>query len=106
MGSPPTEDAAAAFKIQNDARAAKHIAALAWDDDLSHQASEYAKHLAAVNAGLHHSSGPHTPAQGENLAWEKGLTEPAQAAAHMWIGESANYHGEAIGEGNFGSYGH
>ncbi|KAL7624220.1 hypothetical protein AAE478_005779 [Parahypoxylon ruwenzoriense] len=27
-------------------------------------------------------------------------------ATNMWIGEEKNYHGEPIGQGNFGSYGH
>ena len=106
MGNPPTEDAVAALKIQNDARADKKLAPLNWDDNLSDQATEYAQSLANANNGLQHSSGPHDPPQGENLYAQSAGYNPATAAANSWIGESANYHGEKIGEGDFGSYGH
>lgn len=106
MGNPPTDDAAAALKIQNDARAEKNLGPLNWDDNLSHQATEYAQTLANANNGLQHSSGPHDPSQGENLYMQSGGDNPATAAANSWMGEVSNYHGEKIGEGDFGSYGH
>ena len=99
-------DAVTALGIHNNARAHKKLAPLKWNDNLSHQATEYAKHLASANKGLQHSTGEQRPNQGENLYMEMGQTNPVPAAAQAWINESANYHGEKIGEGNFGSYGH
>ena len=104
MGSPSADDAANALKIHNDARAKKHLAPLKWDDDLSHQATEYARVLAAADKGLKHSG---KPGQGENLYAEKGIPDPpASQGAHAWINEGSHYHGEKIGEGDFGSFGH
>ena len=104
MGNPPTDDAANALKIHNDARAGKNLAPLEWDDDLSRQATEYAQALAAADNGLNHSG---TPGQGENLYAEMGIPDPpASQGAQAWINESNNYHGEKIGEGDFGSFGH
>ena len=105
MGNPPTDDAVTALKIHNDVRAGKNLTPLVWDDNLSHQATEYAKQLASNNT-LQHSDDAARPNQGENLYMESGLTNPASAAAQSWINESANYHGEKIGDGNFGSYAH
>lgn len=31
---------------------------------------------------------------------------PLSGGAQMWMDEAKNYHGEPIGQGNFGSYGH
>ena len=104
MGNPPTHDAANALKIHNDARAKKNLAPLKWDDDLSHQATEYAKVLAAADHGLKHSG---KSGEGENLYAEKGIPDPpASQGAQAWINEGKNYHGEKIGEGDFGSFGH
>lgn len=106
MSNPPTDEAAAALRIHNDARAGQNLEALVWDDDLAKQATEYAQYLADANIGLEHSSGPHDPDQGESLYMEMGQSDPVSAAAQAWINEVENYHGEAIGEGDFGSYGH
>jgi len=115
MSSPPVvsgppkndaADAAAAFQIQNDARAGKNLALLNWDDYLAFQATEYAKILADANNGLNHSSGPLDPPQGENLYATTARDNPMTAAANAWIGESALYHGENIPDGDFEMYGH
>ena len=106
MSNPPTDEAAAALRIHNDARAGQNLEALVWDDDLAKQATEYAQYLADANIGLEHSSGPHDPDQGENLYMEMGQSDPVSAAAQAWINEVESYHGEAIGDGDFGSYGH
>ncbi|MCJ1284966.1 hypothetical protein MMC26_004303 [Xylographa opegraphella] len=106
MSTPPTDDAAAAVGIHNTARAGQNLPALTWDDNLSHQATEYAKWLSTAGVGLQHSSGDSRPDQGENLFMEMGLQNPASAAAQSWINEAANYHAEAVGEGDFESYGH
>ncbi|KAL8838621.1 MAG: hypothetical protein Q9170_002067 [Blastenia crenularia] len=78
---------------------------LVWDDQLAANATAYAQHLASANQGLQHSSGDARPNQGENLYWSKpnGSLEDASKG---WVDEKSNYHGEKIGEGNFGSYGH
>lgn len=31
---------------------------------------------------------------------------PLSGGAQMWMNEAKDYHGEPIGQGNFGSYGH
>lgn len=33
-------------------------------------------------------------------------TPPCELGTKMWLDEEKNYHGEPIGQGNFGSYGH
>ncbi|MCJ1290004.1 hypothetical protein MMC34_001539 [Xylographa carneopallida] len=106
MSTPPTNDAVAALAVHNTARAAQNLPALNWDDSLSHNATKYAAWLSTAGVGLQHSGGDARPNQGENLFMEKGMQNPAMAAAQSWIGEAANYHGEAIGEGYFESYGH
>lgn len=108
MANPPTPGLVTALKIHNDARAAKKLAPLTWDDNLASQATDYAKHLASANKGLQHSTNRSNPPQGENLYAEMGLsTPPAAAAAQAWINEGAKWSEEMkIGEGDFGSYGH
>ncbi|KAI4232451.1 MAG: hypothetical protein LQ349_005002 [Xanthoria aureola] len=78
---------------------------LVWDDNLATQATAYAQHLVDQNQGLQHSSGDQRPNQGENLYWSKP-NGSREAASQGWVDEKQNYHGEKIGEGNFGSYGH
>lgn len=78
---------------------------LVWDDNLATQATAYAQHLVDQNQGLQHSSGDQRPNQGENLYWSKP-NGSREAASQRWVDEKQNYHGEKIGEGNFGSYGH
>lgn len=54
---------------------------------------------------MHHSTGAQRPGEGENLA--AGMPSMTfQKASQMWVDEKKNYHGEPIGQGNFGSYGH
>lgn len=33
-------------------------------------------------------------------------TPPLELSTNMWLSEEANYQGQPIGEGDFGSYGH
>ncbi|KAL8922473.1 MAG: hypothetical protein Q9208_005195 [Pyrenodesmia sp. 3 TL-2023] len=79
--------------------------ALKWDDKLASNAQAYAQHLAKAGKGLQHSGGDSRPGQGENLYWSKPNGSMADAS-QGWVNEVKNYHGEKIGEGNFGSYGH
>lgn len=106
MSNPPTDEAATALQIHNNARASKNLSPLVWDGELSAQATDYANYLAGADIGLQHSSGPHEPAQGENLYMSMGMENPVAAVAQAWLNEAENYHGEAIGEGDFGSFGH
>jgi hypothetical protein len=55
-----------------------------------------------------HSSGDSRPGQGENLYAYFGTNASPNFndAANAWCNEIANYHGENIGDGDFGSYGH
>ncbi|KAL9594971.1 MAG: hypothetical protein Q9219_006727 [cf. Caloplaca sp. 3 TL-2023] len=78
---------------------------LFWDDQLAANATAYAQQLASANQGLQHSSGDARPNQGENLYWSKPDGSLADAS-QGWVNEKGNYHGERIGEGDFGSYGH
>ncbi|KAI2464284.1 glycoside hydrolase family 128 protein [Annulohypoxylon bovei var. microspora] len=94
-----------ALDIHNNKRKAKGLKPLAWDNQLAKNAEDYAKHLAAIGK-LEHSSGDQRPNQGENLAWSSSSNTPLAMGAKMWIDEEKNYHGEPIGQGNFGSYGH
>lgn len=79
--------------------------ALKWDDKLASNAQAYAQHLANAGKGLQHSGGDSRPGQGENLYWSKPNGSMADAS-QGWVNEVKNYHGEKIGEGDFGSYGH
>lgn len=101
------DDRERALQIHNDARSALGSQPLVWDDDLGNQAAQWAQHLADIGQ-MEHNHDPTTPAQGENLYAESG-TDPntlGQQGAQCWINEKPNYHGENIGEGDFGSYGH
>ncbi|KAI1137498.1 glycoside hydrolase family 128 protein [Hypoxylon sp. FL0543] len=94
-----------ALDLHNNKRKAKGLKPLAWDSQLAKNATDYAKHLAAIGK-LEHSSGDQRPNQGENLAWASSTNTPLAMSAQMWLNEEKNYHGEPIGQGNFGSYGH
>ncbi|KAI1387875.1 glycoside hydrolase family 128 protein [Hypoxylon trugodes] len=94
-----------ALNIHNNKRKAKGLKPLIWDNQLAKNAEAYAKHLAQIGK-LEHSSGDQRPNQGENLAAASGSNTPLAMAANMWLDEEKNYHGEPIGQGNFGSYGH
>ncbi|KAI3333939.1 glycoside hydrolase family 128 protein [Ustulina deusta] len=94
-----------ALDAQNNKRKAKGLKPLAWDNQLAKNAEAYAKHLAQIGK-LEHSSGDQRPNQGENLAWASASSTPLVMSANMWLAEEKNYHGEPIGQGDFGSYGH
>ncbi|KAI1097599.1 glycoside hydrolase family 128 protein [Jackrogersella minutella] len=94
-----------ALDIHNNKRKTKGLKPLTWDNQLTKNAEGYAKHLAAIGK-LEHSPGDQRPNQGENLAWASSSSTPLTMAANLWIGEEKNYHGEPIGQGDFGSYGH
>jgi uncharacterized protein YkwD len=74
---------------------------LSWDNSLSAAAQSWANHLASIDS-LQHD--PNAGA-GENIFWGSGSSSFADAA-QAWVNERENYHGENIGDGNFGSYGH
>ncbi|KAH6662784.1 CAP domain-containing protein [Halenospora varia] len=76
--------------------------ALRWSNQLAASAQAWANHLASINAMQHD---PNSGAEGENLYGTTGEAKFVDAA-NAWCNERANYHGEKIGEGNFGSYGH
>ncbi|KAI4270385.1 MAG: hypothetical protein L6R38_007138 [Xanthoria sp. 2 TBL-2021] len=78
---------------------------LVWDNKLVKDATAYAQYLCRANKGLQHSSGDQRPGQGENLAWSKP-NGSVESGSQMWMNEKKDYHGEKIGEGNFGAYGH
>ncbi|KAL8767555.1 MAG: hypothetical protein Q9209_005972 [Squamulea sp. 1 TL-2023] len=106
-----SEDEKKALHIHNQARrdasktSGHQRPDLVWDNKLEQDATNYAKYLCQANKGLQHSTGNQRPNQGENLYWSKpnGSTE---AASKGWMDEKKNYHGQKIGEGDFGSYGH
>ncbi|KAL8667848.1 MAG: hypothetical protein Q9202_000313 [Teloschistes flavicans] len=106
-----SDDQNNALRIHNDARneatqqSGHPRATLVWDDQLANDATAYAQHLASANQGLQHSSGDQRPNAGENLYWSKPNGSMADAS-QGWVNEKQNYHGEKIGEGDFGSYGH
>ncbi|KAL8924400.1 MAG: hypothetical protein Q9172_002702 [Xanthocarpia lactea] len=106
-----TEDEKKALQIHNQARrdASKSSGHgrpdLVWDNKLEKDAIAYAEHLCRANKGLQHSSGDQRPNQGENLYWSKP-NGSLEAASKGWMDEKKNYHGQKIGEGDFGSYGH
>ncbi|KAI1092192.1 glycoside hydrolase family 128 protein [Rostrohypoxylon terebratum] len=100
-----SSDQQKALDLHNNKRKAKGLKPLAWDNQLAKNAEDYAKHLAQIGK-LEHSPGSQRPNQGENLAWASSSNAPLAQAANMWLDEEKNYHGEPIGQGNFGSYGH
>ncbi|KAI2638971.1 glycoside hydrolase family 128 protein [Hypomontagnella submonticulosa] len=95
-----------ALDLHNNKRKSKGVKALVWDNQLAQNATAYAQHLAKIGK-LEHSSGDQRPNQGENLAWSSASNNsPLAMGTNMWLSEEKNYHGEPIGQGNFGSYGH
>ncbi|RYC64356.1 hypothetical protein CHU98_g1845 [Xylaria longipes] len=100
-----SQDQENALNAHNEKRKAKGLNPLIWDSQLAKNAEEYAKHLAQIGK-LQHSSGDQRPDQGENLAWASASSTPLAMSADMWLAEEKNYHGEPIGQGDFGSYGH
>ncbi|KAI1758130.1 glycoside hydrolase family 128 protein [Xylaria castorea] len=100
-----SQDQQKALNAHNEKRKAKGLNPLAWDNQLAKNAEAYAKHLAQIGK-LQHSSGDQRPNQGENLAMASASSTPLIMSANMWLAEEKNYHGEPIGQGDFGSYGH
>ncbi|KAI1849129.1 hypothetical protein JX265_013143 [Neoarthrinium moseri] len=99
-------DQAKALKIHNDGRKTKGCPALTWDAGLAQHAQQWANHLAQIDK-MEHSSGNQRPGEGENLAWySNSPNDPLSGGAQMWMNEAKDYHGEPIGQGNFGKYGH
>ncbi|KAJ4351756.1 uncharacterized protein N0V89_007099 [Didymosphaeria variabile] len=90
-----------ALTTHNDARARKGVQPLQWDDNLANDAQNYAQVLADTKDFKH--SG--VDGQGENLFMSSADASLADAV-RAWLGEEANYHGEKIGEGDFGAWGH
>ncbi|KAJ2992536.1 hypothetical protein NUW58_g2130 [Xylaria curta] len=99
------QDQQKALNAHNDKRKSKGLKPLVWDNQLAKHAETYARHLAQIGK-LQHSSGDQRPGQGENLAWASASSTPLAMSANMWLAEEKNYHGEPIGQGDFGSYGH
>lgn len=97
-----TADQQAALDAHNAARKEVGQVAQVWDESLANDAQEWATHLVSVGS-LTHSEGS---GQGENLYMQSSTGSPFANAAKMWIDEKSSYNGQAIGEGDFASYGH
>ncbi|KAH8651988.1 CAP domain-containing protein, partial [Ilyonectria robusta] len=97
-----TADQQAALDAHNAARKVVGQVAQVWDETLANNAQEWATHLISVGS-LTHSEGS---GQGENLYMQSATDSPFANADKMWIEEKSSYNGEAIGEGDFSSYGH
>ncbi|XTI82406.1 carbohydrate-binding module family 50 protein [Cenococcum geophilum] len=101
------DDQKHALQLHNAARqrisTSTHVSrpALIWDASLAADAQKYAQYLVDTNEFKHSGT------SGENLAknWPEDSGSSAKAT-QMWLDEEKNYHGEPIGQGNFGSYGH
>ena len=96
--------------IQNNGRKNKGLPPMKWDDHLASEAQKWANKLAHEIGHMQHSTGDQRPNQGENLFWGMAspgpYKEPYMHAAQGWMNEAAKYHGQKIGEGNLGDYGH
>ena len=105
-----TADQQQGLNIQNNGRKQKGLAALQWDAHLAPEAQKWADNLAHKIGHMQHSTSQERPNQGENLFWGMAspgpYKDPYTHAAQAWMNEAAKYHGEKIGEGDFGSYGH
>ncbi|KAH8802826.1 CAP domain-containing protein [Xylogone sp. PMI_703] len=76
---------------------------LQWDNQLAHDAQEWANHLAATEQFQHAGA----KGEGENLFMQMGGgPQPLKKGVQSWNEEKKNYHGEKIGQGNFSGYGH
>ena len=100
MGStqPATQaEKCAILKAHNNARAAvgKGLPNLKWSDKLAQ-----ASYAHSQKCKMEHGSG------GENLFAGTSGAFTVTDAVNAWVGEKKNYNGQAIGQGNFGSYGH
>ena len=103
-------DQQSGLNVQNNGRKQKGLQPLKWDDHLAQEAQKWATNLAKNIGHMQHSTGEQRPNQGENLFWAMSspgpYKDPYAHAAQAWMNEAAKYHGEKIGEGTFGSYGH
>ncbi|KAL1302395.1 hypothetical protein AAFC00_002796 [Neodothiora populina] len=97
-----TPDETSALNRNNAARKTKGCPPLHWDANLAREATAYAQKLASTREMVH--SG--TKGEGENLYMTSPRNDPLDAGVKAWLDEAANYHGQKIGEGDFGSYGH
>jgi|GEM_PF-1037570 len=88
------------LKEHNRYRAQVGVPNLTWSATVAASAQEWANNLGANNKFEHGKS-----QYGENLYMGSG-NRGGSAAVQSWGTEKANYHGEAIGEGDFSSYGH
>ncbi|KAB5536030.1 CAP domain-containing protein [Coniochaeta sp. 2T2.1] len=108
MGLSP--DQQQALNIQNNGRKSKGLQPLQWDSHLADEAQKWANKLAREIGHMQHSTSQERPNQGENLFWGMAspgpYKDPYTHAAQGWMNEAAKYHGEKIGEGDFGSFGH
>ncbi|KAI9712113.1 MAG: hypothetical protein M1820_001822 [Bogoriella megaspora] len=94
-------EAEAALNAHNAARKKKNLELLQWSSDLAAEAEAWAKHLAKKGLMEHSGVG------GENLFWASQEQDSEfETAARAWLSEEKNYHGGAIGEGNFATFGH
>ncbi|KAI9713372.1 MAG: hypothetical protein M1812_006650 [Candelaria pacifica] len=111
------QEQTAALNLHNNARAEHcqppNSCVLQWDPTLEQQAKAWAEHLAQIGTDIttaSHSTSDQRPGEGENLSewWssQAGAVPPLSQAVQGWLNEESNYHGEAIGQGDFQSYGH
>ncbi|KAI9691448.1 MAG: hypothetical protein M1822_007519 [Bathelium mastoideum] len=92
-------EAAVALKAHNIVRKELSLPPLQWSPDLASQAEFWAKELIKMGELQHSDAG------GENLFWASGDTN-FTAAVESWLNERSAYHGERIGEGDPGHWGH
>lgn len=98
-----TPDQRNALNGHNNPRKNKKLQPLQWDAGLTKAALGWAQKLARESK-FYHSSGT---GHGENLYWTTSSGgDPLNDGTKAWMAEEKNYHGQKIGEGNFGSYGH
>ena len=92
----------------NRVRALVSKAPLQWSNRLAAFAQAWVNHLAATDCRMRHRphEGEWAQQYGENLfAGTAGFYKPADAVT-AWESERQFYHGQPIGEGDFGAYGH
>lgn len=92
------------MQLHNDARAEVGVAPLEWDAKLAAYAQQWADHLAAKGSDLEHR--PNNK-YGENLAgYLPQYGDRPVHGAKMWYDEKKDYHGEAISDTNYMTFGH
>ncbi|KAH9826495.1 pathogenesis-related protein 1a [Teratosphaeria destructans] len=91
----------ACLERHNRVRQANGCRDLEWSPQLAYEAEEYAKILASERIMQHSGA----LGRGENLywaTWDASFDE----AVDWWLAEEKDYHGQPIGVGNLGAYGH